>query len=876
MGEQPSFAQPAWTPMHIESDPRRALAQAAEILKRAARRMLPASLRPAERVEPALELEEIQGLVVSGYGDRPCARFALFRIDDPLRARVWLGGLSERLQYADFMATSRAEEPRLAPVCLNLALTFEGLDALGLPQEALLGFSGPFRGGMSAPHRARLLGDDGESAPSRWRWGGPETPAIHGVLLVYGGSDDGEPHEDALCADVIAREVHEAHGVELVLVRETLPMRRDDRSEHFGFADGISNPRIRQLAHADTKDVIPPGEVLLGYPNAYDREGLSPEVSDGAASAALLPASRTRPGRRDFGKNGSYLVFRELSQDVASFWRFMERAAAELPDRHGPVWLASRVVGRWPNGLPVTLHPDLPGPKRAPPDQDFGYHEQGDFYGAACPIGSHVRRTNPRETLLPVPYDPPPTLDVTDAAEAEARRRHVGRHRLVRRGRSYGPRRAERFDLAALKRPDGVDRGLHFLCVVANLRRQFEFVQSSWAVSPHFAGLSRDPDPLIGAGRTHPFSASGFALPGCPARFVERVPRFVETRGGAYFFLPSRSALRYLAALRAPLEPPPALPEPRARELLALERDKVERAFAVQAAPRRAPRAFHTTCHGIVRAELVVDPNLPAAWEAGVFRRGARYPAWVRFSSGAFGQKPDRRRDVHGLAIKLMGVNAGERAAPFEAQTQDFVLIDAPRLFCAGIDDLLAFERASAAGTLALIAHLARNPRTLHALATLTSRPRHPLAHVYNSVTPFAYGSDRAVRWVVRLRQDQQLVETRGPVSLRAALRAQLAMGSIALELCVQNRGSRPIALDDARVDWKIPEERVATLTLLPDGFELPTQEDLGDRMSFNPWNGLRDHRPLGAMNAARRLVYRSLYELRMQLDGKLPFEPRP
>ena len=823
-----------------------------------------------------LELNEIQGLVLSGYAERPCAKYVVFAIDDAGRARSWLRRLVDRLQYGEYIATTRREPPFLNEVCLNLALTYAGLARLGLPYEALLGFSGSFRGGMAAPHRARQLGDDGASAPERWRWGGPACDEVHGVLLVYAGSDDGDPGEDERCASEAAREVCAEHGLRQLSVRDTLPIQQKNRAEHFGFADGISNPNLAGLSRSKNPDVIPNGEILLGYRNAYGKYGMSPLLCEDDPGGALLPASRVKPRRRDFGRNGSYLIFRELSQDVGRFWQFMEQASEALPERPGPIWVASRFVGRWPNGAPVTRYPTIDDPHRESSENDFGYHDHADFFGTACPVGSHIRRTNPRETLLPVPHDPPLASDVADRALARQRAAIKDRHRLLRRGRIYGPRCAERFDLEALKGADTRDRGLHFLCFVANIRRQFEFVQGTWVVNPNFAGLSRDPDPLLGARRSYPFEASSFALPGCPARFVDGVPRFVETRGGAYLFMPSRSALRYLAAIGREVELTPS-PQPTAsavdRELEQLEREKVERDLQAQPEPRRAKRAFHPRCHGIVRALLEVDEDLPSPFHAGVFVPGARYPAWVRVSSGSFEARSDERRNLHGLAIKLMNVPRSARASEFEANTQDFLLVDAPRLMFEGAREALELERA-ARNWRSFALYVARHPRVLVALRSITSAPAHPLERTYNSITPFAYGEGRAVRWVVRLARGEVLTPAPpGPDRLRHALRAQLARGPVRLEFCVQNRGSRPLPLEDARVDWRVPEERVAALTLLPDGFDTPLQEELGEALSFNPWHGLRDHLPLGALNRTRWL-YRGLYELRMRLRGKLPFEP--
>ncbi len=97
------------------------------------------------------------------------------------------------------------------------------------------------------------------------------------------------------------------------------------------------------------------------------------------------------------------------------------------------------------------------------------------------------------------------------------------------------------------------------------------------------------------------------------------------------------------------------------------------------------------------------------------------------------------------------------------------------------------------------------------------------------------------------------------------------------LELCVQNRGTRrALPLDDPSAAWPVADERVATLTLHPEGFGEPAQEALGEQLWFNSWNALWEHRPLGTVNAARKLAYRSVYELRTRLNGKLPLEPTP
>jgi deferrochelatase/peroxidase EfeB len=166
---------------------------------------------------------------------------------------------------------------------------------------------------------------------------------------------------------------------------------------------------------------------------------------------------------RDLGANGTYLVFRQIEQDVARFWNALDRATQGDAKRRE--WLAAKVVGRWPIGAPFTLQPDArtdPSPNKDDPSNDFSYRP-ADADGVACPLGAHIRRANPRDTL-----GNDPAVALTSAR----------RHRLLRRGRAYG------LPLVNRLTDDGKERGLHFVCLNANLERQFEFVQQTWINKP--------------------------------------------------------------------------------------------------------------------------------------------------------------------------------------------------------------------------------------------------------------------------------------------------------------------------------------------------------------------------------------------------------
>jgi Dyp-type peroxidase family len=468
-----------------------------------------------------LELADIQGIVVRGYGKLRAAAFVLLEVTDAEAARRWLGSL------ADEVMDSR-ERPEEA--CVNLAMTHAGLAALGLSPAALGSFALEFRQGMAGAneHRSRILGDVGDNAPEHWRWGGPSTEAVHVALLLYALD------EEKLAAYYQGHEARfAAGGVAVVQKLDTVYI---GRNEHFGFRDGIGQPVIAGYKEGSEGNSINPGEFLLGYENEYGALPPSPIVDAASDPHDVLPPAPGGEGK-DLGKNGSYLVFRQLSQDVQAFWRFADRHAKGDPAER--VRLASKMVGRWPGGAPMALSPDQDDPSLSDSD-DFLYYPH-DAHGYNCPIGSHVRRTNPRDSLEPNP------------GSQESLK--VGkRHRIIRRGRAYGPPVAESMDPDEILEQDAGDaeRGLHFLCFNTNITRQFEFIQFTWSNSKKFDGLYNDADPLIG--EHNPEQKEGvtgdFNVQARPVRQrLTGLTRFVNVKGGGYFFLPGKTAIRYLASL---------------------------------------------------------------------------------------------------------------------------------------------------------------------------------------------------------------------------------------------------------------------------------------------------------------------------------------
>ncbi|MDQ4132277.1 MAG: peroxidase [Actinomycetota bacterium] len=466
-----------------------------------------------------LDLDDIQGLVARGYAGLPSACYVLLSISDAARGRAWLGSLQGAITDSSARPAGRA---------VQVAFTARGLGRLGLAPEIVQRFSREFTGGMTTDHRSRLLGDVGDCAPERWRWGGPSTASVDALLLLFAPDQAALGREYAAQARSIAE-----HGLSEIRRLDTVDL---DGVEPFGFRDSISQPIVEGLSKTGSADhTVAAGEFLLGYPNEYGLYTSRPIVAKSDDPESLLPRDPSGSGQPDLGRNGSYLVFRQLAQDTVAFWRFVDAAAAASGapgDPDASTRVAAKIVGRWPSGASLVLAPDADDASWATAN-DFRYVAD-DPHGYRCPIGAHVRRTHPRDSL-----DPRPGSDKSVA---------VGnRHRLLRRGREYGgpvPFTTEAGpvldDDAEL--PD-VEVGLHFLCLNANIARQFEFVQHTWIENPHFAGLHDEPDPLMSA---QPDRA--FRIPDRPVRRrFTGLPRFVTVRGGAYFFLPGLRALRWLA-----------------------------------------------------------------------------------------------------------------------------------------------------------------------------------------------------------------------------------------------------------------------------------------------------------------------------------------
>jgi deferrochelatase/peroxidase EfeB len=487
-----------------------------------------------------LDVGQVQSLAFGGLGFLRFSSAIGFRLSEDRRAsQRWLADVLPHVAFGD------GRKHQAGAVIVALAST--ALARLGLPAESVDTFPQAFLDGMTAPCRSRLLGDEGRDTPSAWWWGGPDAP-VDGLLLVYAPSEETHEALERRIRDSVDRHGHAVvvHVPLAALPARDAPEAERDRAkrEPFGFVDGISQPAIRgtykALRGTDAMHIVEAGELILGYPDNTGRVPPGPTLPAACDPRRTLAVAGVdgwsgwgADGPRDVGLNGTFLAVRHLEQDPERFAAVCAGAADTIRDRF-PEWLgvteefvAAKLVGRWKDGAPLVRHPYQSPPashRPAEPENDFQFGAE-DPQGLRCPFGAHIRRVNPRESFEP---------------GSQEQIAIVNRHRILRVGRFYR--------VSPGQRP-----GIFFMCLNADLARQFEFVQQSWIQSPSFHGLHHERDPLVGR---HADGAI-FTIPTRDGPVAVRgISDFVRTRGGGYFFVPGRALLEYLAA--SPESPRPS------------------------------------------------------------------------------------------------------------------------------------------------------------------------------------------------------------------------------------------------------------------------------------------------------------------------------
>ena len=461
------------------------------------------NIHPCTGNQPAdlVEWEDVQALLRWALSCHPQSallkiRFSGGKPGDWLRENVFPASAKDR------------EEIKKVDSVVNVAFSATGLKKLGIDSTA---FPFEFNQGIYSDRATRVLGDHAMDAPLEWDWGGSEDD-VDVVLLIF--SKTGNIREREINALK-----NSLKGIGALSAFET----NGSDFEHFGFRDGISNPRIRDSDQSATEKEIAAGEFIYGYADERGMLPPSPLVPDEPQFSDLLRVSHSRPIRsdkskaldyRDAGQNGSFLVIRQLRQWAHEFNAFANQEAKRTKLQADLV--KAKMMGRWQNGTPLTLYPDAPAPgdKSDSTNNDFLFNTL-DAAGDRCPLGAHIRRANPRDTLT------------ADSSESLA---ISNRHRILRRGRPFG----ESVDLKAENDDDDKVRGLMFLCFNVSFARQFEHVQHTWINSERFA-TTGETDPVIG-------ERSGnkeFTIPQTPlSPKLAGLAEFVRVIGGGYFFFP--------------------------------------------------------------------------------------------------------------------------------------------------------------------------------------------------------------------------------------------------------------------------------------------------------------------------------------------------
>ncbi len=479
----------------------------------------------------SIELADIQGLLIRGYGQLPICRFLLLQIEDAAAVRKWLHSLVPQVTAATQFNKKHA---------LNIAFTCEGLKAIGLADENVDNFPISFRQGMATEWRQRILGDFGESAPQNWRWGGADehwepVQQPHILLAMYGMDQE---QLDQLF-HIQRGFIQESRGFKILYQQDGY--RREDSKENFGFHDSISQPVIKGSGRKNVPgtNIVATGEFVLGYLNEHNLYPYSPLISLPQGNINLLSPDANGSGLKDLGRNGTFLVYRLMQQHVKEFKAFSREKTLNQdgkPEPEAQIKLEAKMVGRWPSGAPLVKFPDS-DPGGSSDDNDFNYSAT-DPYGFRCPLGSHLRRNNPRDSFRNL--KPEQSLKITR------------RHRIIRRGRLY-----KTPEVAKVENAEEV--GLHFFGINANIAQQFEFIQHVWANNdqPNKHTLSGDPDPIIGVPNadTPGPRPNRFTIQQEPvAKCIDGLQRFVTIRAGAYFFMPGIAGLRFLTTLGSRVE----------------------------------------------------------------------------------------------------------------------------------------------------------------------------------------------------------------------------------------------------------------------------------------------------------------------------------
>lgn len=517
-----------------------------------------------------LDLRDIQGNLIKGYGryGYPKARYIFYTIKDGVMGRKFVEQITSLVTTSEPWGTDKSTKKNTRPpATTNIAFTYSGLKCLGVPRKSLQSFPDEFVMGMKA--RKDILGDNGSSSPEHWDPIWQNEAPVHIWISINGTSEDAIEDRYQIITDYLKKSqggIVQLDGHRGDNNADNLPYQQASAiyidnapspKEHFGYTDGISDPYFKGSG-ANPANVIGGGK---------------PTKQDASTAAGWEPLETGEfiLGHRDeafeypkapipplLARNGTFMVYRKLHENVGRFNQYIDDVGEKFDG--GKEALAAKFSGRWRNGAPITSFPteekanqfvaDVKAAKiqwmQSKSEQDkekylalrkqyVAFDFNKDLEGSGCPVGAHIRRANPRGALeygVDGAYNTPGAL--------------VNRRRILRRGLPYGT--------VTDKTSNGNNHGIIFMAINADIKRQFEFVQQQWINYGNDFKLANDKDPILGnhgvdKNNNHDgrMTIEADSKGSKPPFFCSHIPRFVEVRGGDYFFIPSKSALNMLA-----------------------------------------------------------------------------------------------------------------------------------------------------------------------------------------------------------------------------------------------------------------------------------------------------------------------------------------
>jgi deferrochelatase/peroxidase EfeB len=440
-----------------------------------------------------LEIDDIQHFLLTRT-PALTARYEFLRFRRTDAGRAWLAGLIDKVGTGKSVGSASPDSR-----WVTLAFTWNGLSALGVDEASLATFPEEFRQGMAA--RAEILGTTGANHPEHWV-GGLASRELHAIAVLFAR----DVAERERCKREHAQYLSQIGNVEVLSGLDLEAAYPGEPREHFGYRDRLTHPVIEGTGEEPPPGAGPPikaGEFFLGY---VDESGVHPMM----------------PQPQSISRNGSYLAYLRIEEHVGAFREFLRQQGRTREEQE---LVAAKLMGRWRSGAPLILAPQKDDPALGVDMQrtdNFNYATM-DPYGYHCPVGSHIRRMNPRDTV-----------------------ENIRIRKMIRRGGTYGPRLPEGAP------DDGVERGIAAFIGCASLVRQFEFAMNVWVNDPNFKELGNERDPLVGTQD----GTFDMTIPKRPVRKkIKGLPAFTTIRGGAYFFLPGIRALRFLATGGAVAKP---------------------------------------------------------------------------------------------------------------------------------------------------------------------------------------------------------------------------------------------------------------------------------------------------------------------------------